>query len=260
MKRYLAILALLPLLAMGGRQQGMGPGPGMPASAGGGGGPTLKGNTYCYSSGSVSAVSTSSCGGGGPLTVAVGDVVVVNCGNPGYTGATYANASDSAGNSYTQGPFETKYAYNAVYGNQLNWSVAATAGATNFTCTWSTSVSNAGMIVLDYGGLTGVENTSLFGNLYPDSSAFITGSFTTTARTLIIACTSSSTTTTGAWIAGSVAGGSGTIVGVPAASLTTSAYSACEAYQASTAVTGTAAMTATGASGDYAYGVLAFDY
>jgi hypothetical protein len=38
MKRYLAILALLPLLAMGGRQQGMGPGPGMPASAGGGGG------------------------------------------------------------------------------------------------------------------------------------------------------------------------------------------------------------------------------
>ena len=36
MKRYLAILVLLPLLAMGGRQQGMGPGPGMPASSGGG--------------------------------------------------------------------------------------------------------------------------------------------------------------------------------------------------------------------------------
>jgi hypothetical protein len=32
----IAILVLLPLLAMGGRQQGMGPGPGMPASAGGG--------------------------------------------------------------------------------------------------------------------------------------------------------------------------------------------------------------------------------
>jgi len=54
MKRYLAILALLPLLAMGGRQQGMGPGPGMPASSGGGGysdnfpGSTLSGNWSYY--------------------------------------------------------------------------------------------------------------------------------------------------------------------------------------------------------------------
>jgi hypothetical protein len=67
MKRYLAILALLPLLAMGGRQQGMGPGPGMPASAGGGGysdnfpGSSLSGNwsSYIASGWGAPAVSSS---------------------------------------------------------------------------------------------------------------------------------------------------------------------------------------------------------
>ena len=56
MKRYLAILVLLPLLAMGGRQQGMGPGPGMPASAGGGGNPTLIQNINCFNTCSFSSI------------------------------------------------------------------------------------------------------------------------------------------------------------------------------------------------------------
>jgi hypothetical protein len=144
--------------------------------------------------------------------------------------------------------------------NQTNYTVVTTAGATDFICT-DTNITSlyAHMTVVLYRGLKGTTNTSKFGTLAPNSSAFVTGTITTSAKALVVVCAANGHGG-GAWTAGTVAGSSATLVGVSASSLSSVAYGACEAYLASSSLSGTATMTATGGSGDYAYGVWAFNY
>jgi hypothetical protein len=221
-------------------------------------GPTLIGRTYCADA-YVSSESTATCGGGGALTTNVGDVIVVNCSATGYLTITSINASDSKSNSYTQGTFEQPGLY--YYSNQqLNYSVVSSSGSTNFICiTAPTNTVHISMTVMQYRGLAGTLNTSLFGKNGPNSSAFLTSAFTTTARALIVACAGAGQA--GVWTAGNIGGSAGTLVGVSGATLGTSSTNACEAQIASSSISsGTAAMTATGSLGDYGYGVLAFNY
>jgi hypothetical protein len=122
MKRYLAILVLLPLLAMGGRQQGMGPGPGMPASAGGGGytdnfpGSSLSGNWTCYSGtgygapivGSAQVQNNHSsqgslCGYTGTFSASLSQATFGALASYVYWQAVCVNLNVSAGNGYCAG-------------------------------------------------------------------------------------------------------------------------------------------------------------
>jgi hypothetical protein len=91
-KKALVLLALLPLLAMGGRQQGMGPGPGMPASSGGGSISPVGTPTCVYSMTSPISVPYTKHAAGDALVVSISenaaadyDTVTVTDGGSTYT-------------------------------------------------------------------------------------------------------------------------------------------------------------------------------
>ena len=120
MKRYLAILVLLPLLAMGGRQQGMGPGPGMPASAGASHHFTVVQYGVCMSSGTGNAPWNTTCTLSTGLTA--GDAILVV--NPNT--ANFYSTTNSLG---TMTIFPTTF---SNYGNAAIIT-GGTAGTTSFT-------------------------------------------------------------------------------------------------------------------------------
>jgi hypothetical protein len=131
MKRYLAILALLPLLAMGGRQQGMGPGPGMPASAGGGGGTA----SYVQSCGYNLNNSTSQTSIACSLTsVAAGDLITV-C-STWLTSSQTITVSDGTSTLTNGSAAYDGYSGNTFYG-QCAYLLAANSGNKTYTVTFS---------------------------------------------------------------------------------------------------------------------------
>jgi hypothetical protein len=225
------------------------------------GSPTYVGYTYCPRTYSGStATSTATCGGGGTLTVAVGDVIVMECGTDIYSvGQSVVNLSDSNANSYTLGGDTSSASYYREY-SRGGWAVASTAGATNFICTMTNATGDVNFAVVVYRGLLGTVDTSLASNLYPNSGSFLTSSFTTTVKDLVIVCASSGDANAGGiWMAGLIQGSTGSAVGVSGATLSTSSLTGCEARLNSSFGSGTAAMTY-GGRGDYGYQVLAFKY
>lgn len=205
-----------------------------------GGTPVLKSQTYIQVSGIGSSMSTNGSGGGGAITTAAGDYVIVWCASHGYTNGTITSWSmtDSLSNSWTALGFVNGS------GNSGEMFVGApsTTGSTNFTCTPNASSGIKGSItVLDYTGTSGTKNTSATANT--TGTTLTSGSFTTTQRTLNIfigAMYSVGDT----WTAGTIGGNTATFVGGSQGTTGTSQYSIAEAYTSTGILTSaTAVMT-----------------
>jgi hypothetical protein len=173
MKRYLAILALLPLLAMGGRQQGMGPGPGMPASAGGGGHAMTPVHTYSCGS-TANFAGTTTC-----------TITATTTGNS----VLYAYSIDGGAAPTLISPTCTNLAQGIDTGaNYDGWCLISniTPGTTSITLTYSSNYTVSSIFVAEVSGLVTSsaidQNTAitLYDSSVTGSATNVTGAVTPT--------------------------------------------------------------------------------
>jgi hypothetical protein len=255
MKRLIAILALLPLLAMGGGQNVM-TGNHRHVFAASGSAPTFYAYTYAPSSGSGSQIAsiTSST----TITTSVGDLAVVMCVGGTYYGTTSFTVSSSISGSWVAKPFTTS---SGGWTEQTFYEFVTTGGATSFTCTGNPSGSNwVSLVAIAYHN-PGTFNTSVSNSSSASASSFTSATFSPGQRTLNIFCASDYVTGR-TYSAGAINGNTATLRGVSASSLTSSAAtSACEDYISTSSMSGaTATMSVSPAATDWRGTVLALNY
>lgn len=175
MRKLLVIFALLPLLAAGGGQQGMGPGPGMPASSGGGHSfsvvQTQSPSVCTFSSASYPSYTCTMTG------IASGDSVIGDC-TTGNNPQSFSSLLSSTPSPVALIPWNTSYGGPFIASNITSGSYALTISPGLYQGLFTCSLAEVSGVVtsspLDvYSGL----NSSSYGT---GSATNETGSVTTT--------------------------------------------------------------------------------
>ena len=205
MKRLIALLALLPLLAMGGGQTIM----------------TGNHRHVFAASGVVLPVYANNCNseGGNPscsLTVSSGDLVYMFCGVAVGSGVTGLTPSSSPSASWTA---QTLLNSSTSWGRGA-WAIMSTSGSTTFTCTVTPVQSYPLIQVYQYTGGTGASVITS-----ASATSNTAGPFTTTGPSLTVVCGVGGG---GTWTVGTVGGNTATHFVTPAFY-----YSSCQDYSTS---------------------------
>jgi hypothetical protein len=148
-------------------------------SGGGSSLPSVKAFTYTSNAGSVASITSSA------LTIAVGDLVVVQCNSAGSPSSILASSSVS--NSWTT---TTVHASGTSVSSVFNYSAITTGGSSTFTCTPNVSEAFQNMMVLVISGTTGTfnfEDGTAFTSS-PGNSPQIAYNHSTSAKSITVGC------------------------------------------------------------------------
>ena len=168
-KRLFALLALLPLLAAGGGQYTI-PGHTGAVAIASATLPTYAANAYCGFG-----------GGSCTLTVAVGDLIVMNCSAILQSGTTVFTPSSSPSAAWNSLSLQTNGSNSA---GQWTWAIMSTAGSTSFSCPPSPGQSYTQIQIYQYTGGSGTRSVVAS----PYSTSNNAGPFTTTTPSITLVC------------------------------------------------------------------------
>lgn len=205
---------------------------------------------------SLSSITTTGANTGGAITLTSGDFVIVFC--RGYQPSVSSfTVTSSPSNTWTQLTAQSITSEQIV---QASYSNGTAAGSTSFTCTPNAASQYMSVVVLQYHHTMSSFGTQT-GTTASAATTFTSGSFSTSAPSLIVFCTSMSSTSTYT-TAGSIGSLTTTMRGTSGSNLTSGGDAGCEDASSNASQSSiTASMTTNAGSSLYWAGTVAtFNY